>query len=327
MKIIEIVKEAPTFAERNPVIAGRTSIEQKYFSKIPGGQILLTFFQFLGVVYFINDFIKQKDKLNNDFNQFKKSNGDVPKNNMFSGSASIQEAQTKYYEQMEQLVGKVAASVVLAWSRGGFRKILGGVQILLRFIPVVGWIPATIVGIFKYVLTLSPALTLLWFEKSNDFLTQFVKKILYSLVGWPATEGWNTIVSLGADALKAVGIDKIFGKSVDQTKKDLTIPTDPNGLHGLLYGANGTFDSPKGIRVGDEIATDKDGYLTIEPQFYYLPSVKNTVSLDIANGKGNPLDKIPKRPGAIYPVWTGYNDQFNTPDGFIAQWEKFKGKK
>jgi hypothetical protein len=318
MKVIEIVERARS---KNPVLSGSMSLEQKYFAKIPGGPILLTFFQFLGVVYFINDFIKQKDKLNNDFNQFKQSNGAVPTTNTFSGSTSVQDAQTKYYEQMEQLVGKVAVSVVLAWSRGGFRKILGGVQILLRFIPVVGWIPATIVGILKYVLTLSPALTLLWFEKSNDFLTQFIKKILYSLVGWPVTEGWNTIVSLGTDALKSAGVTSIGGKPIDQVKNKLTIPTDPNSNHNILSG-----DDSKAIKVGGVVATDKDGYLTVNPQFYYMPSVKNAISIAISDGKSNPIDKIPKRPGAIYPKWTGYNDQFNTPDGFIAQWEKFKGK-
>jgi hypothetical protein len=326
MRVIEIVSEAPTFAQKNPVLAGNMSIEQKYFGKIKGGSTLLKFFQLIGGLYFIYDFIKQKEKLNSDFNQFKNSNGAVDKNNMFSGSASVNDAQTKYYDEMEQLVGKVAASVVLAWSRGGFQKILGGLQILLRFIPIVGWPAAGVVGIIKYALTLSPALTLLWFEKSNDFLTSLIKKTLYSLVGFSVTAGWNAVVSLGAEGLSAIGVKEIMGKPIDKLKKDATIPTDPNGIHGIIKGISEP-DDPKAIKIGGVNATDKDGYLTIQPQFYYMPSVRNAISISIADGKGNPIDKIPKRPNTIYPKWTGYNDQFDTPDGFIAQWEKFKGKK
>jgi hypothetical protein len=329
MKVIEIISEMPTFSQKNPVITGNMSIEQKIFGKIPGGSILLRFFQFIGVVYFVTDFVKQKEKLNNDFNQFKKANGAVPKTNQFSGSTSIQDAQTQYYDQMEQLVGKVAASIVLAWSRGGFQKILGGIQILLRFIPVVGWIPSVIVGILKYVLTLSPALTLIWFEKSNDFLTQFIKKILYSIIGWPVTEGWNSIISIGASVLKAAGVEKIMGKPVDKLENDLTIPTDPEGLHGILHGVSTGLggSNNKGPRIGDIVATDKDGFLTLEPQFYYVPQVKNDIALSIKDGKGNPLDKIPKRPNAIYPQWLPNQETFTLPNGFVDQWEKFKGKK
>jgi hypothetical protein len=333
MKVVEIVETtstpapARTFSQKNPVLAGKMSIEQKYFGKVAGGSTLLKFFQFIGGLYFIYDFIKQKEQLNNDFNQFKKSNGAVDKSNMFSGSASVEDAQTKYYEQMEQLVGKVAASVVLAWSRGGFQKILGGLQILLRFIPIVGWPAAGIVGILKYALTLSPALTLLWFEKSNDFLTSLIKKALYSLIGWPVSEGWNTVVSLGAEGLSAIGVKEIMGKPIDKLKKDLTIPTDPNSSHGLLHGANGSFESNKGPRIGDVVATDKDGYLTLEPQFYFTPSVLTAISLSISDDKGNPLDKIPKRPNAIYPRWLPNQKIFDTPNGFSDQWEKFKGKK
>jgi len=326
MKVIEIVSEASTFAEKNPVLAGNMSIEQKYFGKIKGGSTLLKFFQLIGGLYFIYDFIKQKEKLNSDFNQFKKSNGAVDKNNMFSGSASVEDAQTKYYEQMEQLVGKVAVLVVLAWSRGGFQKILGGLQILLRFIPIVGWPAAGIVGIIKYALTLSPALTLLWFEKSNDFLTSLIKKTLYSIIGWSVTEGWNEVVSLGAEGLSAIGVKEIMGKPIDKLKKDMTIPTDPKSSHGLLHGANGSFTSNKGPRIGDIVATDKDGYLRIDTDFYNVPQVKNAISLSIADGKGNPLDKIPKRPNAIYPKWSAAQKVFDLPDGFVDQWEKFKGK-
>jgi hypothetical protein len=334
MKIIEIVETtpapapapAPTFSQKNPVISGKMSIEQKYFGKVAGGSILLKFFQFIGGLYFIYDFIKQKERLNNDFNQFKKSNGAVDKNNIFSGSASVEDAQTKYYEQIEQLVGKVAASVVLAWSRGGFQKILGGLQILLRFIPVVGWVPAMVVGVLKYALTLSPALTLLWFEKSNDFLTNFIKKILYSIIGWSVTEGWNTVISLGAEGLSAIGVKNIMGKPIDKLKKDATIPTDPNSLHGLLKGGNGSFDSNKGPRIGGIVATDKDGYLRIDTGFYNTPQVINDISLTIQDGKVNPLDKIPKRPNAIYPRWLPNQETFTLPDGFVDQWEKFKGK-
>ena len=330
MKVIEIVNEDPAawdkFAEKNPVLGGKMSIEQKYFGKIKGGSALLAFFQFIGGLYFIYDFIKQKEKLNSDFNQFKKSNGAVDKNNMFSGSASVEDAQTQYYEQLDQIIGKVALSVVLAWSRGGIQKMIGGIQMLLRFIPFFGTIPSMMLGILKYVLTLSPALTLIWFEKSNDFLTSLIKKFLYSIVGFSVTEGWNEVVTLGTDALSAMGVKDIMGKPIDKIKKDMTIPTDPNGLHGLLHGANGSFGPKKGPRIGDIVATDKDGYLRIDTDFYNVPQVKNAIALSIADGKGNPLDKIPKRPNAIYPRWLPNQETFTLPTGFVDQWEKFKGK-
>jgi uncharacterized protein YjhX (UPF0386 family) len=141
------------------------------------------------------------------------------------------------------------------------------------------------------------------------------------------SEGWNTVISLGAEGLSALGVKDIMGKSIDKLKKDMTIPTDPNSLHGLLSGGNGSFESNKGPRIGDIVATDKDGYLRIDTDFYNIPQVKNGIALSMADGKGNPLDKIPKRPGAIYPKWSATQEVFDLPNGFVDQWEKFKGKK
>jgi hypothetical protein len=316
MKIIEIVESLPSGRESN-----NRSVERVIFSKIPGGSKLLSFLQIAGGLYLITEFLKRKDALNSQFNQYKKSNGAVPTTNMFSGSASPQEAQQKYYDEMEQLVGQFATEIALVWARNGFKNLLNGLATLVSWIPMVGWIPAIVLRVFAWLITLSPAATILWLRNNNDFITSFIKKMLYGLAGWTSTELWNDVVALANDGLKAAGITKN-----DKLKDKLSIPTDPNGSHGIIKGIFEP-DDPKAIKIGGVNATDKDGYLTIQPQFYYMPSVKNDIAISIANGKGNPIDKIPKRPNTIYPKWTGYNNQFDSPNGFIDQWEKFKGEK
>ena len=52
--------------------------------------------------------------------------------------------------------------------------------------------------------------------------------------------------------------------------------------------------------------------------------VVRAVDSGVSSGKGNPLDKIPKRPGAVYPTWDASRETFEFPSGFSAQREKFK---
>jgi len=311
MKIIEIVETSPQPSQ---------SVERAVFSRIPGGGKLLSFLQIAGGLYLISDFIKRKNALNAQFNQFKKSNGAVPTTNMFSGSASIGEAQKKYHDQMEQLVGQVATEVALIWARNGFKNLLNGLATLVAWIPMVGWIPAIVLRVFAWLITLSPAATILWLRNNNDFITSFIKKMLYGLAGWTSTELWNDVVALANDGLKAAGITKN-----DKIKDKLSIPTDPDShLTGFLDGSKAAANK-NAIEVGDTRATDKDGYLTLDPAFYVTVPVVSTMAIDINRGKGNPLDKIPKRPGAVYPTWDKTREKFEVPSGFSQQWEKFKG--
>lgn len=324
MKVIEIVSEAPTFAQRNPVISENLSVEQKYFGKIPGGSKLLSFLQIAGGLYLIADFIKRKDALNAQFNQFKKSNGAVPTTNVFSGSASVAEAQKKYHDQMEQLVGQVATEVALIWARNGFKNLLNGLATLVAWIPMVGWIPAIILRLFAWLITLSPAMSVWWLRNNNDFITSFIKKLLYGIVGWTATELWNDTVALANAGLNQAGITK-----GDKIKDKLSIPTDPDS-HLTQFIDPSTAKAKaaankNAIEVGNIRATDKDGYLTLDPAFYVTVPVVSTMAVDINRGKINPLDKIPKRPGAVYPTWDETREKFEVPSGFSQQWEKFKG--
>jgi hypothetical protein len=321
MKVIEIVEVTQTFSQRNPVLSGNMSLGQKLFDRIPGGSKLLSFLKIAGGLYLITDFLKRKDALNTQFNQFKKSNGAVPTTNMFSGSASVAEAQQKYHDQMEQLVGQVATEVALIWARNGFKNLLNGLATLIAWIPMVGWIPSIILRVFAWLITLSPTISILWLRNNNDFITSFIKKMLYGLAGWTSTELWNDVVALANDGLKQAGITKN-----DKIKDKLSIPTDPNShLTGFIDGSKARANK-NAIEVGDITATDKDGYLTLDPAFYVTVPVISTMALDINGGKGNPLDKIPKRPGVIYPTWDKTREKFEFPSGFTTQWEKFKGK-
>jgi hypothetical protein len=315
MKVIEIVE-----ARTRPAPANR-SVEQALFSRIPGGSKFLSFLQIAGGLYLIADFLKRKEALNSQFAQFKKSKGAVPTTNMFSGSTSIEEAQQKYHDQMEQLVGQVATEIALVWARNGFKNFLNGLATLVSWLPMLGWVPALIIRVFAWLITLSPAISIWWLRNHNDFLTEFIKKLLYGLVGWTSTELWNDAVALANDGLKAAGITKD-----DKLKNKLSIPTDPNKhLTGFLDGSWAAADK-NAIKIAGSTATDKDGYLTLNPDFYGVVPVVRTVGLDISDGKGNPLDKIPKRPGAIYPTWDKSREQFEFPSGFTDQWQKFKGK-
>jgi len=316
MKIIEIVETSPQPSQ---------SVERAVFSRIPGGGKLLSFLQIAGGLYLISDFIKRKNELNAQFNQFKKSNGAVPTTNMFSGSPSIGEAQKKYHDQMEQLVGQVATEVALIWARNGFKNLLNGLATLVAWIPMVGWIPSIILRLFAWLITLSPAASVWWLRNNNDFITSFIKKMLYGIVGWTATELWNDTVALANAGLKQANITQN-----DKIKNKLSIPTDSDShLTQFIDPATAKAKAAankNAIEVGDTRATDKDGYLTVNPDFYLTVPVVSTMAIDINGGKGNPLDKIPKRPGAVYPTWDKTREKFEFPSGFSQQWEKFKGK-
>ena len=318
MKVIEIIESLPSGRESR-------SVEQAIFSKIPGGSKLLSFLKIAGGLYLITDFLKRKDALNTQFNQFKKSNGAVPTTNMFSGSASVAEAQQKYHDQMEQLVGQVATEVALIWARNGFKNLLNGLATLIAWIPMVGWIPSIILRVFAWLITLSPTISILWLRNNNDFITSFIKKMLYGLAGWTSTELWNDVVALANDGLKQAGIT-----NNDKIKDKLSIPTDPDShLTQFIDPSKAKAKAAankNAIEVGDITATDKDGYLTLDPSFYVTVPVISTMALDINGGKGNPLDKIPKRPGVQYPTWDKTREKFEFPSGFTTQWEKFKGK-
>jgi len=112
----------------------------------------------------------------------------------------------------------------------------------------------------------------------------------------------------------------VRSSNVDSAKFSFNFPFDSRQSSSVQTAGN----SNSVTSIGGVNATDMDGYLTIQPQFYYMPSVRNTISISISQGRGNPLDRIPKRPGAIYPNWSQSSSQFDTPDGFIAQWERLR---
>ena len=80
------------------------------------------------------------------------------------------------------------------------------------------------------------------------------------------------------------------------------------------------------IKICGLYATDMSGYLRIDPPFYNALTLCYDLWRSIKDGQGNPLDRIPKRPGAIYPRANPIQEQFNLPDGFVDQWERLKPK-
>jgi hypothetical protein len=71
----------------------------------------------------------------------------------------------------------VATEVALIWARNGFKNLLNGLATLVMWLPMVGWIPALVIRLFAWLITLSPAVSIWWLRNHNDFITEFIKRI------------------------------------------------------------------------------------------------------------------------------------------------------
>jgi hypothetical protein len=250
--------------------------------------------------------------LDADLAQFKQLNGKVPKENQFYGDDSLEKAHTHYYQKMHMIVGKAATSIVAILLP---EVLLKSLKIFLKRLPLVGGIFGAVINFFLILskIAVPAALALIESGKLKDTFIEAFILVLYSIVGLGVTPFWNVAVEKINNGLKDLEITKD-----DSVKKRLTIPSDPKDPMANLLKA------PEGPIIAGLAATDDGVHLTLAPAFYSNPSVNYKISMSIKDGKGNPLDKIPRFPGKIYPTWVEWEEKYKIPPGFSTQWEQHR---
>jgi len=304
MKVIEIVQIKIAEAKTDPA---------------PGSWLkgpLHSIFASLGIIYYIDDCMKTRKKLDRDLAQFKKLNGQVSEKNSFYGDKSIEQAQDHYYQLIREVVGKVSFSIAAVLASNAFRFFLVHLSDLIRYLPILGGPISVVVRLLAALAALGMPAALAWLEINQDTIAAMFRTIIYNVVGLPSSVLWNEAVELVNAALVKLEIKK------DNSVKDrLTVPIKPNSFMSDI------FKGPEGPLIAGQTATDDGVHLTIDPTFYNNPVVRDEVLAASRAGTKNPLDSIPKQPGKIYPTWDATRSQFEYPSGFIAQWNKYRAEK
>lgn len=107
-----------------------------------------------------------------------------------------------------------------------------------------------------------------------------------------------------------------IANATDKPFLEISQGIDPSAIERALR------NRPKMVEINGTLATDREGYLTMNPDFYMTVGIRRTVEIEINAGRGNPLDRIPKRPGMLYPYWD--YDRFSFPAGHSDQWHQNK---
>ena len=273
------------------------------------GHPLFSIFRSLGLIYYVEDCIRARTVLDADLAQFKELNGKVPKENQFYGDGNLEKATTHYYQKMQMIVGKAATSMIAVLLPGA---LLRGIGLFLAVLPGIGILGA-VVNLFRIVANLAvpAALVLIESGKLKDTFIEAFMLTLYSIVGLTVTPFWNKAVEKINDWSNDLEITKD-----GSVKKRLTIPSDPKDPMANLLKA------PEGPIIAGLAATDDGVHLTLAPDFYFNPLVIAEIRNSITSGKGNPLDKIPRFPGKIYPTWVQWEEKYKIPPGFATQWKQ-----
>jgi hypothetical protein len=271
---------------------------------------LLTVFSWLGISYYIYDYWTQITAVEDDLAAFAaaiKSNSPVAEDNMFKGFESEQAAIAEATAIREELLGKTILSILAVSGFAGalvknFGKIVG-------MLPMLG-IPGKLISVLgSFVQKTGPlrgAAMLAWFETASG--KEFLKEWAFALI--LLGKGFSTAMTLGTGLVDAA--EKWL-----EAKTGVDIPGIPDAARSKIgpNAAQTSADYEKEVAgrkfIGSVQATDTQGYLRTDRDFYTNPLIINAVGRALYNKKPNPLDEIPKKPGAKYPTFTPALDRFS----------------
>ena len=274
------------------------------------GSNVLSIISLLGVGYYVYDYWTKITAVEDDLEEFAKAiaaGTAVPEENQFKGFKTEEEARAEATGIREELLGEATLSIAI--SSGFGPAIIKNIGKIVGLLPMMG-IPGAIikgVGTLAQLLgPIAPAAALAWFQTDSGkaFLREWAGWIL--LIG----KGASAAISLGTglvDELEA-WLEKTTGKDVPgipDAAKSKIVPTAAQNL------AAAEKEMANAKTIGPVTATDKNGYLRTDGDFFANPGVINAVGMALRKGEPNPLDAIPKKPGATYPTFTPSLDRFS----------------
>lgn len=271
---------------------------------------LLDIVSLLGIGYYFYDYWTKVTAVEDDLEEFAaalKAGTDVSEENMFRGYESEESAREEAIAIREELLGMTTINIVLAAGfAGALVKNFGKIVSMLPFLGV----PGKIIQVFGKILTPlgrgAGAAILIWLETDSGkaFLKEFAGAII--LLG----KGVSAAMTFGIGMLDEL-------EAYLEKKTGLDIPGVPDAARSKIapsaadLAAADAKDLANSITIGPVRATDKDGFLRTDRDFFANPGVINAVGRELRSGKPNPLDAIPKKPGATYPTFTPSLDRFS----------------
>jgi len=274
------------------------------------GSSALKLISMLGVGYFVLDYWTSITAVEDDLEEFAaaiKAGTAVPEENQFKGFKSEEEARQEAVAIREELLGM--STLAIAASTGFGPAILKNLGKIIGMLPMMG-VPGAIVKGAGYLLQIigpiGVAAAMAWFQTDSGkaFLKEWAGFILF--VG----KGVSAAMKLGTGL-----IDDFEAWAEQKTGKD--VPGIPDAARSKIApsaaddAAAAAKDAANSVTIGPVRATDKDGFLRTDRDFFANPGVVNAVGMALRKGQPNPLDAIPKKPGATYPTFTPSLDRFS----------------
>ena len=273
---------------------------------------LLDIISLLGIGYYVYDYWTKITVVEDDLESFAaaiKAGTAVPEENQFKGFKSEEEARAEAIAIREELLGMATLSIALSAGFGaGLVKNFGKI---VSMMPMLG-VPGKIITAFGSKIVeplgrLGAAGLLLWFETDSGkaFLKEFAGSII--LLG----KGVSTAITFGVGLIDdaEAWLEKETGKDIPGVPDAVRSKIAPSAADNAAADAK---DAANSITIGPVRATDKDGFLRTDGDFFANPGVVNAVGSALRNGKANPLDAIPKKPGATYPTFTPSLNRFSS---------------
>jgi hypothetical protein len=270
----------------------------------------LNILSMLGVAYYVYDYWTNITVVEDDLAAFIeaiKSKSNVAEENMFRGFATEEEATAEAANIREELLGKATLSILASTGlAGALVKNLGKIVGMLPMLGIPGAIISVLGSLVQKVGIVGGAALLAWFETESG--KAFLKEWAWALI--LLGKGVSTGMTLGTGLVDAA--EKWLE---DKTGRD--IPGIPDAARSKIEpsAAQNVAASQKEIAgrkfIGSIQATDAEGFLRTDRDFYTNPSIINAVGRALYNKQPSPLDAIPKKPGATYPTFTPALDRFS----------------
>lgn len=264
----------------------------------------------LGVAYYVNEYWTSITAVEDDLVEFSeaiKNKSNVSDDNMFKGFASEQEANDEAATIREELLGKATLSILASTGFvGAFVKNFGKIVSMLPMLGIPGKIISVLGSLVQKTSVVGGAALLAWFETESG--KAFLKEWAFALI--MLGKGVSTAITLG------VGLVDAAEKWLED-KTGVDVPGIPDAARSKIEpsAAQNLAASQKEIAnrkfIGSIQATDAEGYLRTDRDFFSNPSIINAVGKALYNKQPSPLDAFPKKPGAKYPTFTPALDRFS----------------
>lgn len=264
----------------------------------------------LGVAYYVYDYWTNITVVEDDlaaFSEAIKSKSNVAEENMFKGFASEEEATSGAANIREELLGKATVSILASTGfAGAFVKNLGKIVGMLPMLGIPGAIISLLGSLVQKLGLVGGAALLAWFETESG--KAFLKEWAFALI--LLGKGVSTAMTLGTGLIDAA-------EKWIEDKTGVDVPGIPDVAKSKIEpsAAQNLAASQKEIAgrkfIGSIQATDAEGFLRTDRDFYTNPAIVNAVGRALYNKQPSPLDAIPKKPGATYPTFTPALDRFS----------------